>query len=314
MSIPGGGHDQGVNRHRTHARGDSGWADAGGPRLVTTSADVVVVNGKVVTVDAASTIVEAAAIRDGRFVAVGTSADIRRLVGAGTRVIDATGRTVIPGLIDSHVHALGVAAAEEAQPFQNLKSIAEVQAWIRQAASTAPAGEWIWTPRVFPTRIREQRFPTRAELDDAAPRHPVVVDGAYALMVNSAALQAASIDGTTAESAGRGDRQGPRGPSDRAAAQCGRPCSPGSGRRRVGAVAGRAGAGPCGVHRVGITSIGERARQRRGISDLRGAAQGQPPPRARDGDDAHSERTETRRASRRSSASCRWRRAPATSG
>ena len=91
------------------------------------------------------------------------------------------------GLIDSHVHALGVAAAEEAQPFQNLRSIAEMQEWIRHAASAAPAGDWIWTPRVFPTRIREQRFPTRAELDAAAPNHPVVVDGAYALMVNSAA-------------------------------------------------------------------------------------------------------------------------------
>ena len=72
-----------------------------------------------------------------------------------------------------------------------------MQEWIRHAASAAPAGDWIWTPRVFPTRIREQRFPTRAELDAAAPNHPVVVDGAYALMVNSAALRAASIDAGT---------------------------------------------------------------------------------------------------------------------
>ncbi|MBK5296350.1 MAG: amidohydrolase family protein, partial [Vicinamibacteria bacterium] len=160
-------------------------------------ADVVVVNGKIVTVDDASTIAQAAAIRDGRFVAVGTSAEVQRLVGASTRVIDAWGRTVIPGLIDSHVHALGVAAAEEAQPFQNLRLIADVQGWIRRAASATPAGDWIWTPRVFPTRIREQRFPTRAELDAAAPHHPVVVDGAYALMVNSEALRAASIDAGT---------------------------------------------------------------------------------------------------------------------
>ena len=160
-------------------------------------ADVVVINAKVITVDDASTLAGAVAIRDGRFVAVGSSAAVRRLVGDGTRVIDAGGRTVIPGLIDSHVHALGVAAAEMAQPFQNLKSIAEVQEWIRHAASATPAGDWIWTPRVFPTRIREQRFPSRAELDAAAPNHPVVVDGAYALMVNSAALRAASIDAGT---------------------------------------------------------------------------------------------------------------------
>jgi predicted amidohydrolase YtcJ len=160
-------------------------------------ADLVVVNGKVITVDQASTVAEALAIRDGRFVAVGTTADIRQLAGPGTSVIDAGGRAVIPGLIDSHVHALGVAAAEQIQPFRNLASIADVQAWIRAVAASTPDGKWIWTPRVFPTRIHERRFPTRAELDAAAPRHPVVVDGAYALMVNTAALRAASIDAST---------------------------------------------------------------------------------------------------------------------
>jgi len=171
--------------------------NAGSAQSPSSPADVIVINGKVITVDEASTIAEAVAIRDGHFVAVGTSQDIRRLAGPATRVIDAGGRTVIPGLIDSHVHALGVAAAEMTQPFRNLSSVADVEAWIRHTASTRPAGEWIWTPRVFPTRIRERRFPTLAELDAAAPRHPVVVDGAYALMINSAALRAASIDAST---------------------------------------------------------------------------------------------------------------------
>ena len=175
------------------------------------AADVVVINAKVITVDDASTIAGAVAIRDGRFVAVGSSAEVRRLVGDGTRVIDAGGRTVIPGLVDSHVHALGVAAAEEAQPFQSLRSITEVQAWIRHAASAVPEGDWLWTPRVFPTRIREQRFPTRTELDAAAPNHPVVVDGAYALMVNSAALRAASIDAGTPNPPGGAIVKGPDG-------------------------------------------------------------------------------------------------------
>ena len=167
--------------------------NAGSARFASPPADVIVVNGKVITVDEASTIAEAVAIRGGRFVAVGTSEDIRRLAGSATKVIDGGGRTVIPGLIDSHVHALGVAAAEMTQPFRNLASVGDVQEWIRHAASTRPAGGWIWTPRVFPTRILERRFPTLAELDAVAPRHPVVVDGAYALMVNSAALRAASI-------------------------------------------------------------------------------------------------------------------------
>src|SRR5438034_8636921 len=72
-------------------------------------ADFVLVNGKILTVDARFSIVEAAAIRDGVFVAVGGNAEIKKLVGDRTRVIDAQGKMVVPGLIESHVHAIGVA-------------------------------------------------------------------------------------------------------------------------------------------------------------------------------------------------------------
>ena len=100
---------------------------------------------------------------------------------------------MIPGLIDTHVHALGVAAAEAEQPFRSLTSIAELQDWIRNEARRRPPEQWIWTPRVYPTRLRERRFPTRKELDEAAPRHAVAVDGAYALSLNTTALRAAGI-------------------------------------------------------------------------------------------------------------------------
>jgi predicted amidohydrolase YtcJ len=156
-------------------------------------ADLVVLDGKVLTVDADFRVAEAVAIRDGRFVLVGTNEQARALVGTATRVIDAGGRTVVPGLIDSHVHALGVAEAEARGAFRDLRTIAEIQAWIGEKAAGRPDGGWIWTPRVFPTRLSERRLPTRAELDAAAPRHPVVVDAAYALMVNTAALKAAGI-------------------------------------------------------------------------------------------------------------------------
>jgi predicted amidohydrolase YtcJ len=161
-------------------------------------ADLVVVNGKVLTVDGAFRVVEAVAVRDGHIVLAGSNAEARALVGKGTRLVDAGGRSVIPGLIDSHVHALMVAAAEAQEPFRNLRSVAEIQEWVRQRSGRAAAGEWIFSPRVFPTRIREQRFPTRQELDAAAPAHPVVIDGAYAFVLNSAALKAAGIDRTTA--------------------------------------------------------------------------------------------------------------------
>src|SRR5687767_12692713 len=75
-------------------------------------ADLVVLNGKILTVDGRFSIAEGAAVRDGRFVAVGPNAEIKKLVGDRTRVIDAKGRTVVPGLIESHVHAIGVARGE----------------------------------------------------------------------------------------------------------------------------------------------------------------------------------------------------------
>ena len=165
-------------------------------------ADLVLLNARILTVDDRFRVAAALAVRDGRFVAVGSNEDVRPHVGAGTRVIDGRGRTVVPGLIDTHVHALDVAEAETAQPFQNLQSIDALQAWIRSARAAQPStrsarsgqgDEWIWTPRIYPTRLREHRFPTRQELDAAAPDRPVAVDGAYAFVLNSAALRAAGI-------------------------------------------------------------------------------------------------------------------------
>ena len=165
-------------------------------------ADLVLLDGRVLTVDDQFRTVTALAIRDGRFVAVGSNEDVRAHIGNATRVVKGRGRTVIPGLIDTHVHALDVAAAESSQPFRNLRSIAELQDWIRREVERRGRGAWIWTPRVFPTRLRERRFPTRAELDAVAPHHPVVVDAAYAFSANTAALQAAGIDRNSADPPG----------------------------------------------------------------------------------------------------------------
>lgn len=156
-------------------------------------ADTVVVNAKIVTVDPAFRMAEAVAIRNGRFTVVGRNDEVRAQVGPQTRVIDAGGRTVIPGLIDSHVHATGVAEGESIQRFVSLTSVEAIQQWLRTQTAGAPADRWIWCPRLYPTRLKERRFPTRAELDAAAPNHPVVVDGAYALVLNTAALRAAGI-------------------------------------------------------------------------------------------------------------------------
>jgi predicted amidohydrolase YtcJ len=166
------------------------------------SADLVLIDAKILTVDDRFSEARALAVRDGRFIAVGSNADVRVHTGSTTRVIDGRGRTVIPGLIDTHVHALDVAAAEAAQPFQNLRSIGALQDWIRDAARQGPPEVWIWTPRVYPTRLREHRFPTRTELDAASPRQPVAVDAAYAFSLNTAALQAAGITRDSADPPG----------------------------------------------------------------------------------------------------------------
>ena len=159
------------------------------PARNTGQADLVLLNARILTVDTNFRVAAALAVRDGRFIAIGSNEDVRPHIGGATQVIDGRGRTVVPGLIDTHVHALDVAEAEAAQPFENLQSIDALQAWIRRAVASGPptrsarSGQseaWIWTPRVYPTRLREHRFPTRQELDAAAPDRPVAVDGAYA--------------------------------------------------------------------------------------------------------------------------------------
>ena len=165
-------------------------------------ADLVVLDAKILTVDRRFSTAAALAVRGGRFVAVGQTADVRPHVGPSTRVIQGRGRMVLPGFIDTHVHALDVAAAEAAQPFRNLRSVGELQEWIRAEAAKRPPGTWIWTPRVFPTRLKEHRFATREELDAAAPGHPVAVDGAYAFSLNTAALKAAGITRDSADPPG----------------------------------------------------------------------------------------------------------------
>jgi predicted amidohydrolase YtcJ len=160
-------------------------------------ADLVVVNAKVLTVDPDFSQASAAAIRDGVFVAVGDDEAVRPLIGGDTQVIDAKGKTVIPGLIETHVHATGAARGEVRYPFVQLGSIAEIQDWLRQRTGETAPGEWIRLPRVDVTRIRERRMPTRAELDEAAPEHPAVFNWQYAnrqiQVLNSAAIRTTGI-------------------------------------------------------------------------------------------------------------------------
>jgi len=156
-------------------------------------ADLIVHHAKVVTVDAKFSIAEAVAVQDGKVVAVGTDADVLKHKGPGTRVIDAGGKLVLPGLMDSHSHPVGAALSEGKEPLPDPKSLADVFAFIRKKAETTAEGDWIVLRYAFPTRLDEARFPTRAELDMAAPRHPVLYNAGPACMVNSMALKVSGI-------------------------------------------------------------------------------------------------------------------------
>ena len=165
-------------------------------------ADLVVTGGKVVTLDARETVVEAFAVRGGKIVETGSSERIRRLVGPRTKVLELGGRTVIPGLIESHCHSLGVALSELKSPYEEMRSIPQLQAWIRKRASELPAGRWIETPRTDVMRLDEMRFPTREEMDAASTTHPVVLTSVRKHLLNSAAWRAIGVNKDSDEVAG----------------------------------------------------------------------------------------------------------------
>ena len=156
-------------------------------------ADLIVHHGQVVTVDAKFTVAEAVAVTDGKIVAVGPDADILTLRGPKTRVIDAAGKTVLPGLYDSHTHPVGAASSEAGEPLPNLKSIPEVLDYIKTKAAITPKGKWIVLRYVFPTRLKEARFPTKAELDSVSPDHPVLYHAGPAGIANSVALKLSGV-------------------------------------------------------------------------------------------------------------------------
>ena len=185
--------------------GGSSEVDFARSLAVKAPAEMVLRGGKIVTVDRDFSIKEAVAIRDGRFIAVGTDRDMRPLTGPGTRVVDLAGRTVIPGLIDSHIHATvaGLSWDDEIH-WERTRSLADGLKQIEAATKAKPAGSWIvvgggWVP----TQFTERRFPTRADLDALAPNHPVYIQYLrQGALLNSAALAAAGITRGSADPPG----------------------------------------------------------------------------------------------------------------
>ena len=169
------------------------------------TADLVVLNGNLLTQDDVLATAEALAIKDGRFVAVGSSDDISNLIAQGrTEVIDAAGMTVLPGLIDAHSHPSYVGLSELKNVNTNLGSIARIQQALREKASRTPPGEWIVGFMYDDTKQQEGRPLNRRDLDEAIPDHPVMVNhrGGHTSVVNSIAFNLAGISEETPDPTG----------------------------------------------------------------------------------------------------------------
>jgi predicted amidohydrolase YtcJ len=175
------------------------------PAAQTLPADLVLRNGRIVTVDDRLPEAQALAARDGKIVFVGTSADAQRFVGPSTQVIDLAGQLAVPGLIEGHGHYTGIGENRLNLDFMNTKSWDEILHMVAQAVEKAKPGDWIigrgwhqdkWTSRPTPN---VDGFPLHASLDKVSPNNPVVLTHAsgHAAFVNAKALEAAKITKST---------------------------------------------------------------------------------------------------------------------
>jgi hypothetical protein len=183
----------------------SSGAQAGPP-----PADLVLKNGIVHTVAAKAPRAEAIAVRAGRIVAVGATAEIDPLVGPKTRVIDLAGRAVVPGFQDSHAHVLGIGFARMNVDLTGAASFAEVVSRVRAAAQGRPAGQWLmgrgWHEGKWSEAPADavRGMPRHDLLSEAVPDHPVVLTRAdgHAVLANEAAMRASSITAASVAPAG----------------------------------------------------------------------------------------------------------------
>lgn len=157
-------------------------------------ADLILTNGKIISVDAAFGVYSCMAIGGDRILAVGTLADMEPFRGDKTRMVDLNGKTILPGLIDSHTHPAAACLTEFDHPVPSMESIQDVLNFIQSRVKAVKEGEWIWVSQVFLTRLKEERYPTRAELDSVAPNNPAVFQTGPDASVNTLALQRSGID------------------------------------------------------------------------------------------------------------------------
>ena len=177
------------------------WAAPPAAQPRATAPDLVLLNGRVITVDRTFSIAEAVAVTGDRITAVGTTARIRALASSATRRIDLGGRALIPGLMDNHLHSAGGGPGVD---LSRARALDDVLAAVAARVRATPAGGVVVSNSDWhEAQLREKRLPLRDDLDRVAPNLPVVlVRGGHEFIVNSAALRRWQIDEHTAEPAG----------------------------------------------------------------------------------------------------------------
>ncbi len=165
---------------------------------------MVLYRGTIVTMDPARPRAQAVALFGDRFLAVGSSAEVLRFAGPGTRRIDLAGRTVVPGFIDAHSHPAGAGLQHLTNIDCDLRSIADILAAVKERAGKTPQGDWVLGFKYDDTKTREGRPLTRADLDEAAPNHPVLIQhrGGHTAYVNSLGFARADVTENTKDPAG----------------------------------------------------------------------------------------------------------------
>ncbi len=178
-------------------------------------ADHVFVNGQVITVNEYDGVYEAIAVKGNRILAVGSDDGIRSMIGRRTEVMDLRGRALLPGFIDSHLHLVlhGTNRLGITCKFPEVKSIEDIKARVKAVADRVPPGTWIRGWGYDHTKLAEGRHPTRDDLDEVAPHHPVIIvrTCAHISAVNSRALELAGIGDDPPDPPGGRIERGPDG-------------------------------------------------------------------------------------------------------
>ncbi|WP_445683083.1 amidohydrolase [Solibacillus sp. FSL H8-0538] len=174
--------------------------------VIKVEAEIVFVNGEVITVDQKNTVTEAVAVKDNRIVFVGLNHEVSSFIGGKTNVIDLQGKTLLPGFIDSHIHLTfyglnQLAINCKAEHIDSIEILLDV---LKKKSLETPKGEWIRAVGFNETVVKEMRYPTIAELDAISVEHPIMISRTcnHISVLNSKGLELAQINENTPDPAG----------------------------------------------------------------------------------------------------------------